>query len=107
MTRDEATAILNDLANEPANLAQMGYEWVDLSRFFDRPGNIAIGDERGVMLFAHIGGGVYDTHYLFHPKVRGREALKLARNIITRLFTLHGAKAIVGQVPTTNKTSRA
>lgn len=104
MTRDEAIALLNDLANEPANLAALGYEWVDLSGFFDRPTNLAIGDENGVGLFAEREPGVYEGHYLF--KVRGPDALRHARNIIDQLFTLHEASAIVGEVPESNQAAR-
>lgn len=106
MTRDEATALLNALANEPANLTQLGYEWIDLSSFFDRPGNLAIGDERGVGLFAETEPGVFEGHYLFRCNTRGKAALHLARDIITHLFTLHDARAIVGRVPDANKASR-
>ena len=104
--RREATQLLNTLANEPANLAALGYEWADLSPFFDRPGNLAIGDERGVALFAEISPGVYEGHYLFSSTVRGPEALQIAREMVSRLFTLRDAKAIVGHTPAENRPAR-
>lgn len=95
---------LNFLANEPENLANWDMdhpmEWISLSKFFDREGNVALGDrENGVIMFCHQHDGVYEGHYLMNPKRTGKEKLAHCRKIFDTLFTLYEAEAIVGHVP--------
>lgn len=98
--------LLNRLANEPAMLAQLGYDHLDLSGFFDRPDNVALGDANGVALFGHMGGGIYEGHYLFPRHCRGKDALARARCFLDTIFTLHGARLIVGATPAENLSAR-
>ena len=98
--------LLNWLVNDPAILAQLGYTKIDLSGFFKRPGNVALGDENGVALFGDRGDGVYEGHYLFPPHCRGKEALARSREFIDTIFTLHGARTIVGETPADNVAAR-
>lgn len=102
----EAISLINQLANEPRNLAMMGLEWVDLSPFFDRPGNVALGDASGVALFCETEPGVYVGHYLFSSNLSGKQKLAHAKRIIDALFTQHGAKAILGETPKSNLAAR-
>lgn len=95
---------LNWLGNEPENLVHLGgdfpLEWVSFAKFFDREGNIALGDfENGAIMFCHMHDGVYEGHYLMNPRRTGREKLAQCRMIFDTLFTLYEASAIVGHVP--------
>ena len=94
-------AILNTLANLPSirDKVTPGYRDIDLSAFFDRSENVALGDQDGVVLFGHHGAGVYEMHYLMGPDVRGRAALIRLRAALKTMFTEHGATAIVGDTP--------
>lgn len=101
--------LLNLVANQPEVLAGTapGYLAVDLVGFFDRPGNVMLGDARGVMLFGYQGDGVYDMHYLLTSSLRGKNALLTIREAIGALFTYHNAHAIVGATPRDNRAARA
>lgn len=95
---------LNFLGNEPENLVHLGgdfpLEWISFSTFYNRPGNIALGDrEHGVIMFCHLHDGVFEGHYLLNPKLKGRQKLAQCRKIFDTLFTLYEASAIVGHVP--------
>jgi hypothetical protein len=81
-------------------------EAITLSDFWKREGNIALGDADGVILFCHLHDNVYEGHYLFPDKLRGKAALQKAREIFAQLFTLYQASAIVGHVPVENFGSR-
>jgi RimJ/RimL family protein N-acetyltransferase len=94
------------LANQPANQEAFGYTDLEFSRFFQRPGNVCLGDNRGVALFCETDPGVYEGHYVFDCATRGKAALTLARELIDRLFTDYSAKAIVGVIPVHNRASR-
>lgn len=98
--------LLNRLANEPDNLRRLGLDGLDLRLFYGRPGNISIGDERGVILFCHLHDGVYEGHLLMGTSLRGKKALEHARAILHWLFTLYEASAIVGNIPLDNASSR-
>lgn len=99
---------LNKLVNRADILPYVapGYESLDASAFFKRPGNVAFKAGRGAMLFAERRKGVYDTHYLFPTDMRGPEALKIARAIVAEVFTSLRAKAMVGKVPVEHMRSR-
>lgn len=107
MYRDPA--LLNRVANQPEVLAGIapGYLAIDLAAFFDGPGNVMAGDERGVVLFVFQGDGAYDMHYLFTSSMRGAAALRLIRSSISDLFTYYHAHAITGQTPRDNRAARA
>lgn len=100
----DPVALLNSLANEPEVLSALapGFENIDLSKFFKAEGSVMVGDEDGVMLFVNIGNGAFNMHVLFSRRLRGRLALTAIRHMVTRVFTLHGAKAIVGTPPNAN-----
>lgn len=103
MSPDELNALIND----PVILKQLGYEWLDLTGFFARPGNIALGDKDGAALFAAMGDdGVYMGHYIFPPHCRGKAALEKSRAFLKIMFTTHGARLIVGETPLGNISAR-
>jgi RimJ/RimL family protein N-acetyltransferase len=97
---------LNALVSDAAVLEQLGLVRLDLSGFFERPGNIALGDASGAALFGHRGHGVYEGHYIFSPGCRGKVALARAKAFLETMFTKYGAHLIVGQTPEGNKPAR-
>lgn len=94
--------LLNRIANEPRNQQQLGFTDIDLSGFFQRPGNVAIGTQEGVGMFAYLGDGRWEGHYLFSHESRTTESLDLAREILDVMFTKLDASAILGQTPESN-----
>jgi len=101
--------LLDYLANRPEIIGEIapGYATVDLRSFFLNSKNIMIGNEDGVVLFGDLGRGVYQMHYLLTDKVRGRAAFKVIKSAIETMFTFHGAVAITGATPRTNRAARA
>lgn len=102
-------ALLERLANHPDILPWVapGFDIVDV-REHDVPGLQVFGDETGGVMFRPSDEpGVYEIHYLFTKAVRGKAALTLIRQSITRMFTEHGATVIGGAVPREHRASRA
>lgn len=85
-----------------------GYSALDLSAFFDRPGNLMFGDALGVVLMAPSAENhrVYEMHNLMTEHRRGKDALELCRYAISRVFTERSATAICGHVPRNNLPAR-
>ncbi len=102
-------ALLNSLANLPDVLPNIapGHTRVDLKAFFERTGNLMVGDWRGVVLFIYLGEGLYAAHWLFDPAYRGTHALRAIREAFCALFTYREAVAITGLVPRENRASCA
>lgn len=95
---------MNFLGNEPENLVNFDINrplaWITFSKFYDRPGNIALGDrDNGCILFCHEHDNVYEGHYLLNSKTSGAAKLAQCRKIFKTLFTLYEASDIVGHVP--------
>ncbi len=109
MTRAEEVKLLNMIANQPEVLPWVapGYDHVDLTDFFDRPGNLMLGNIMGVVLFGAMGEGLYSTHFLFTSSLRGRDALHAIRLAFNSLFTYRDCVAITGLIPRENRASRA
>lgn len=101
--------ILNALANQPDVLAAMalGYDAVDLSAFLRWPGNVMLGDEHGAALFAELGGGMYDGHFMFPAATRPKRIIDTCRGFLDVMFTTHHASRIVGAVLADNRRARA
>ncbi len=100
--------LLNSVVNEPEVLSAVapGRQCVDLSMFFDKPGNLIFGNEHGLLAFAYLGDGIYEGHYLFTNTMNRRLAMLLARRALRVLFTRYGASAIVGVTPRGNLGAR-
>lgn len=96
------------MANQPEVLRWIapGYVNLDLSDFFERPGNLMLGNEKGVVLFINLGEAVYACHWLFTSSLRGADALRCIREAFTSLFTCREAVAITGLIPRENRASR-
>lgn len=105
----ECLEILNMLVNQPEILPHMapGYWRMDMSEFFNRPGNLAVGDARGMVLFGNMGDGKYEVHYMLTSSLRGPAALKRIKEAFNALFTYRDAVAIVGATPRENRAARA
>ncbi len=106
--RETQIALLNLLVNQPEVLPHMapGYWRVDMRGFFDRPGNLIVGDAHGVVLFAPMGDGKYEAHYMLTSSLRGRDRFQRIKEAFTALFTYRDAVAIVGAIPRENRASR-
>ena len=109
MIKQENIALLNRIANQPEVLQEIapGYLNLDLTRFFDKPSNLMVGDERGVVLFSYLGNGLYRMDYLLTNSLRGPAALRAIKAAIAALFTQREAYAITGQTPRDNRPARA
>lgn len=109
MTRNEEIKLLNMLANQPEILPWVapGFKSVDLSNFFNHPGNLMLGNVRGVVLFAELGEGLWSTHFLFTSSLRGPDALRAIKMAFNSLFTYRNCVAITGLIPRENRASRA
>lgn len=105
MTKAE---LLNSLANHPDIRPYIGPgpEVLDLYEFFERPGNIMLGNTLGVVCFIAMGDGYYSVHFLFTKALRGRDALQAIRMAFTSLFTNYNCVAITGLIPHENRASR-
>jgi RimJ/RimL family protein N-acetyltransferase len=108
MTAAADTDLLNRVINQPEVLHALapGYLTIDLTGFFDAPGNLMLGDDRGVVLFAYCGDGTYEMHYALTSSLRGKAALQAIRTAIGALFTYRDAHAIVGSTPRDNRAAR-
>lgn len=105
----DALELLNGLANLPDILPNIapGHEVVDLADFFQRPGNLMLGDARGVVCFINLGEAIYGVHWIFAPGHRGQYALRTIREAFSALFTYREAVAITGLIPRENRASCA
>lgn len=101
--------LLNYVANQPEVLRGIapGFEEIDLSAFFDNPANQMFGNEHGVAIFAHLGDGIYEGHYLFTSTATPQEIVRCCKTAFRELFTKHGAHAINGPTPRGNFMARA
>lgn len=109
MGRDDELKLLNMIANQPEILPWVapGFSHVDLSDFFNRPGNLMLGNVLGVVLFGELGEGLYSTHFLFTSSLRGADALRAIKMAFSSLFTYRDCVAITGLIPRENRASRA
>lgn len=106
--RDDPVELLNFVVNQPEVLREVApnYAWVDLTRFFERPGNRMFGDDRGVVIFGDHGNGTFEMHYLFSSAAHGAHALRVIREGLEKMFTEHGASCIFGVTPRDNLPAR-
>ncbi len=109
MTRDEKIALVNMVANQPEVIRWVapGADRVDLSRFFDNPGNLMLGNALGVILFGYMTEGFYCAHFLLTDSLRGPDALRAIKMAFDSLFTYRNCVAITGLIPRENRASRA
>jgi len=101
--------VANDIANHPDVLPAVakGFDAVDLRPFFLNPLNFAVGHPSvGMAMFAPLGDGRFEGHYLFRPGADRRHVLDICRGALTIAFTRYGASAIVGHVPADNVRAR-
>lgn len=101
--------LLNRVANQPEVLTEIapGYLRIDLAGFFDKPGNLMLGDDRGVVLFSFLGDATYKMDYLLTSSLRGPAAMRAVKTAMAALFTYREAHAITGQTPRDNRPARA
>lgn len=103
-------SVLNRVVNDPDVLRSVapGYAELDLTSFFDRPGNLMFGDPLGVVLMAPSAANptAYEMHNLMTEGRRGKAALDLCRQAINHVFTARDASAIYGHVPRSNLPAR-
>ncbi len=109
MNIQEQIQLVNSIANRPEVLPFIapGYVSVDLRAFFDRPGNLMVGNALGVILFGNLGDGIYSCHFLLTNKLRGPDACRAIKMAFSSLFTYKDCIAITGLIPRENRASRA
>lgn len=105
---DRRAAVLNLWINKDYILPVIapGFSLIDASSFFDNPRNVLLEHPHGVSVWFYKGGGVFDGHFLFGDKLRGKKALVAARGMLNRVFTEHCAETILGQTPRDNRPAR-
>lgn len=69
------------------------------------PGNLMYVSGRDVGLATFDYPGLYSVHW-FYTDVKGKEAVKLAVDMLDDVFTNHGAKAVRGVIHMDNKPAR-
>ncbi len=106
---DQRIVFLNALANRPGIIEALapGYRDIDLSAFFDREGNVMLGDEHGVMLFAKLMPDVYEAHYLMPSRTDNQRIIEICRGFLKAMFTEQGAQTIIVEVPVENLPARS
>lgn len=75
-------------------------EWLGNDR------NIALTDNNSFGLFQYEIPGVYTGHYFFSNNVRGKEAKRLATEMLIIAFRDYGIRVIRGLTPVKNKKAR-
>lgn len=108
MTRLATVTEIEAAANDASVLPEIapGFDFVDMTAFYQRPGNFALIEGDAVALFAEIEPGVVEGHYLFPDSVRGKKAVDAARKIIDTVFTVYQPRAIHGATPRDNRAAR-
>jgi len=104
MHRSKSANHINRLANHPdirPTAGGDGVSRIDFTPVFDQI--IALEDKGGAWLFMDEGEGIFEGHYMFLPKYRGKHALKLGRKALDYMFNVIGAKRIIGRQPVENK----
>lgn len=94
--------VINDMLPDWPGLAP-GFDRVDMTAFFDHPGNFMLGDKDGIALFGLVAPGVYEGHYLFP----GPASIDKCRAFLSTVFIDHYADAIIGHVPVEHSAARA
>jgi hypothetical protein len=75
---------------------EMAYDWVANDQ------NVLLRSDDNFALFDYTYPGMFTAHYFF-GSARGREALKLSREMLKTIFLEHGAHVIRGLTPVENK----
>ena len=104
MIRSKNAYFINKLVNDPSirpTAGGDGASYIDFSPNFDKI--ISLEDEGGACLFFEEGKDVYECHYFFLPKFRGRHALEFGRDVLKYMFEIIGAKRLIGRAPVENK----
>lgn len=76
----------------------------DWKSWLENDNNVMFEDERSVGLATHEYPGVFTVHWFFEK--RGRDAIKLAREMIGEMFEKYGAELVRGLTPCDNKAAR-
>jgi RimJ/RimL family protein N-acetyltransferase len=74
---------------------------LDCEEWVANTNNVMLREGDSTGLFAYEYPGLYTGHYFF--RVRGREALNLAKAMLTEAFENYGAQAIRGMTKTDNR----
>lgn len=101
-TADVHNHVVNDLSVQPYFGHTEGP--VDVSSLLLEPDNyiLVASDEDAVAFFEFSAPGIYAVHYAMLASCRGRDAIDAARGMAQYMFD-HGADAIWGQTPVSNK----
>jgi len=95
---------INNLVNHPdirPTAGGDGISRIDFAPVFDQI--IALEDRGGAWFFMDEGNGVWEGHYCFLKKYRGKHALEFGRKALQYMFGVIGAKRIIGRQPVENK----
>lgn len=81
-------------------------EGFDPKSWLENPDNIALEKNGNYTLYEHKGKGIYTAH-IFFTNVKGREAVKLASEMLDHLFTYYPfLLTLVGLTPLENRPAR-
>jgi hypothetical protein len=83
-------------------------DWIDMSGFYrqERPNIAFVDDNGGVILFINEGGGLFEGHFAFLPRCKGKELIENSFEAMRRLFTQHNARVIKAHPPRENRAAR-
>lgn len=80
--------------------------WIDLSKMYNKKGNVGFVAKGGGMIFAYAGDGVYECHFMFPTTIPGKVIKQAATVMIDEMFTKRGARVIKGCPPRDNRAVR-
>lgn len=104
MIRSKNADFINRLVNDPTirpTAGGDGVSYIDFSQNFDKM--ISLEGNGGAWLFFEEEKDVYECHYFFLPKFRGRYALEFGRKVLKYMFEIIGAIRLIGRAPVENK----
>jgi hypothetical protein len=91
-------------AAEANALAERDFPGIDLTEFLANPLNVCLTCGDSGTLFAWRGPGIYEAHVFY--SVRGREALKIAEQVLRHMREHHQAWLFWALVPAANRATR-
>lgn len=100
--------VLEYMLNEHVAMLAPSYLKLNANPFYAKPRNVGFitPDDFALALFESIDDLVYGAHLICDPPWRGAAAIAFGRAAVGRVFTDHGAKAILAEVPRENRASR-
>lgn len=104
MHRSKNAEFINKLVNDPSIRPMAGGDGVSIVDFSPTFNDfISLEGKGGAWLFFEEEKDVYECHYFFLPKFRGKYAVAFGKKVLRYMFDVIGAKRLIGRAPVENK----